>query len=322
MTSPSGRVVVVTPNPALDVTYRVDRQLVGQTVRVRSVLHRAGGKGLNVARVLHTLGFAVHTVQPLGGDAGRWIAAELDRSGIGCTAVGIEGTTRSTVTVVDDVAHPTVLAEPGPELSAQDASRVVAAAVGACAPGDVLVVSGSLPRGAADLGALVAAGRAAGARVLVDVSGPALLDAARAGADLLKPNAEEAREATGAPDLDGAVDRLLALGAGRVVVSDGAAGLVSTGPAGRVRQSAVPGVTGNPTGAGDAATAGLAAGWVAGTDPATALRWAALLGAAAVLRPGAGEIDPADLPELSARLDDLHDDPSTRTETPCLPRPC
>lgn len=63
--------------------------------------------------MLHTLGVGVHTVQPLGGDAGRWIAAELHRCGIGCTAVEIDGATRSTVTVVDDVAHPTVLAEPG-----------------------------------------------------------------------------------------------------------------------------------------------------------------------------------------------------------------
>jgi fructose-1-phosphate kinase PfkB-like protein len=167
----------------------------------------------------------------------------------------------------------------------------------------------------------VSAGRAAGAHVVVDTGGTALLDAARAGADTLAPNAAEARSATGTPTVDTAVAALLDLGAGRVVVSDGAAGLLATrrSPAGTVRQPAVPHVTGNPTGAGDAATAGLAAAVLAGADDATALRWAAVLGAAAVLRPGAGEVDPADLPVLDARLDtrlDTRTGRTPRTEPP------
>ncbi|MER6668710.1 1-phosphofructokinase, partial [Amycolatopsis japonica] len=43
-------IVTVTPNTALDVTYTVDGLRAGDVHRVREVRHRAGGKGVNVAR--------------------------------------------------------------------------------------------------------------------------------------------------------------------------------------------------------------------------------------------------------------------------------
>ena len=302
------RVTVVTPNPAVDITYRVPRQRIGETVRVQDVLRRAGGKGLNVARVLRTLGVDVVAVHPLGGAAGQWITRELAAEGIPAHAVELADETRSTVTVVDDVEHPTVLAEAGPHVPPRAWAQLNERVARSCEDGDVLVVSGSLPPRTtpAHVTDLIGAGRRAGARVIVDVSGAGLLAAAAAGADLLKPNAEEALAATGAADLPAAVAQLLRAGARGVVVSRGSAGLIAVGPDGQqVHQDAVPGVSGNPTGAGDAATAGIAAAWARGAPLPVALRWASLLGAAAVLRPSAGEVDPDDLAVLAARLPDL-----------------
>lgn len=304
------RVTVVTPNPALDLTYLVDRQRIGETVRVRTVLQRPGGKGLNVARVLSILGIDVVAVQPLGGASGHWIERELADAGIATDTVVQTASTRSTVTVVDDVEQPTVLTEPGPPLDEDTWAQIHTRIVRNCGDGDVLVVSGSLPAGTAPgrVADMVAAGRSAGARVLVDVSGPGLLAAAGAGADLLKPNAAEAREATGAPDLDEALTALLALGARAVAVSRGHEGLTGADADGTHRtQPAVPGIEGNPTGAGDAATAGIVAAWAAGAPAEVALRWAALLGAAAVLRPSAGDIDLTDLAVLATRIPALPD---------------
>ena len=298
-------VVVLTPNPAVDVTYAVDRQVVGETVRVGSVQRLPGGKGLNVVRVLRALGHAPVAVQPLGGDAGAWIAARLAAEGVAAVAVPVRAETRTTVAVVDGVAHPTLYAEPGPEVPDEAWTRLAAAVADACEPGGLLVVAGSFPPGSAPVhvAALVAAAHRAGARVLVDTSGPLLLAAADAGADLVKPNAAEATAATGHPDLDDAVAALRDRGAGAVVVSRGADGLVAVGPDGaRLTQPAVPGVAGNPTGAGDAATAGMVAALLAGGSLAEALRWAAVLGAAAVLRPTAGDVRPADLAPLAGRL--------------------
>ncbi|NAZ75226.1 hexose kinase [Kineococcus sp. T13] len=296
---------VLTPNPAIDITYRVSRQRIGSTVRVLEVLRRAGGKGINVARVLRSLGIEVAAVQPLGGAAGEWIHTRLLAEGISAHSIPITEQTRSTVTVVDDVEHPTVLAEPGPHVPEEAWARLCERVRLTCHDGGILVISGSLPPGAAParISDLIAAGRGAGARVIVDVSGPALLAAAAAGADLLKPNAEEALQATGAQQVDAAIAQLLHAGARSIVLSQGRGGLLAVDSHGRrLHQGAVPDVTGNPTGAGDAATAGIAVAWARGAALPVALHWASLLGAAAVLRPSAGEIDLADLSSLAERL--------------------
>jgi len=194
------RLIVVTPNPAVDVTYHVPVFGLGSTVRVCEVSRRPGGKGLNVVRVLRTLGETAVAVLPLGGSAGQWVSSMMDAEQLASEVVTVAGETRSTVTIVDPVGHPTVFSEPGPELSRDEGERLIEAAVRHCEPGGVLVVSGSLPRGTGPewLGRLIVAVRGAGARVLVDTSGAALLAAAGAGADLLKPNAGEAVEAVSA----------------------------------------------------------------------------------------------------------------------------
>ncbi|MEJ5946699.1 hexose kinase [Pseudokineococcus basanitobsidens] len=295
----------MTPNPAVDVTYRVARQVVGETVRVQEVRRRAGGKGVNVARVLRLLAEDVVAVHPLGGAAGAWVAAQLAQDGLPAESVDVAGETRTTVAVADGASHPTLYAEPGPVLGEDDWERLVDAAARSCAPDAVLVVAGSTPPGVAPdaVADLVRAGRRAGALVVVDTSGPGLVAAARAGADVLRPNAAEAVAAVGADDLRGALDALLGLGAGRLVVSRGSEGLVAVDRAGgRWQQAAVPDVEGDPTGAGDAATAGYVAALAAGAGTPEALLRAALCGAAAVLQPVAGALDLDDLPVLERRL--------------------
>lgn len=288
-------IVVVTPNPAVDVTYRVDEQRIGRTQRVRSVERRPGGKGLNVARVLTAEGAPTHSVLPLGGAAGSWVAEQVEALGLPMTAVPVDGETRTTVTVVDDHAHPTMFGEPGPATTLatwQDLGGVLRRMT---EDADTLVVSGSLPVGA-DPGAVapwIAHAVAAGLLVVADLAGPALLAAAAAGASVCKPNRDELAEATGHRDeRDGAL-ALLDRGAGLVVVSRGHRGIAAHSRTGVVEVPAVPDVTGNPTGAGDAATAGLVLALRDGADLPLALRTAAAFGAAAVLRPVAGEVDRA-----------------------------
>ena len=287
------RVVVVTPNPAIDVTYAVADQTPGESHRVAAVERRPGGKGINVARALLALGHEPVNVLPLGGGSGDWISAELAGLGLDASVTRIAGLTRTCVAVTDPHGHPTVYNEPGPSVSRAEWDTLLADTAHQLRTASMLVVSGSLPAGtdATVIGQLVAVATAADVPVLLDVSGASLLAAARAGADILKPNAHELLEATGASDLDGAIRAVRSLGARLVVVSRGTDGLVATDDAGSYAAPAVAGVSGNPTGAGDAATAGLAAALLDGLPVSDALAWAAALGAAAVLRPVAGEVD-------------------------------
>ncbi|PKI91271.1 hypothetical protein CW368_07425 [Actinomycetales bacterium SN12] len=173
----------------------------------------------------------------------------------------------------------------------------------------VLVISGSFPPDTPDdvLPSLIALGRDAGATVIVDTSGPALLAAADAGASVLKPNEHELRDATGLDDpVDGARE-LIRRGAELVLLSLGADGMLAVTPTAsgdvhvlHARLGEV--LAGNPTGAGDAAVAACAVLMDAGThDPEQILRRATAWSAAAVLMPLAGEIHPS-WPELESAL--------------------
>jgi tagatose 6-phosphate kinase len=300
------RFIAVTPNPAIDVTYSVTQQVIGETVRVRHKRQVPGGKGINVARVLAQLGCNVTALQPLGGDPGRWIAASLREMNINAVNPPIQGTTRTTVTVVDDLAHPTLYSEPGPVVTTTEWSTITGTLLDVLRPDDWVIVAGSFPPGLTSdhLSSLVRAIHTAGARVLVDTSGPMLLAAAEAGADYIKANRAEVTEATSTDDLGEATRRLIAEGSS-TVISLGADGAIHAAPGSSpVTQEAVPGVSGNPTGAGDASTAGFIAALAQGHDIRSAMGWAAVCGAAAVRSPIAGSIDIHDLDILPARLPD------------------
>jgi 1-phosphofructokinase family hexose kinase len=288
----------VTPNPALDVTYRVTALEVHATNRVSEVTERPGGKGVNVARVLAQRGADVAVYGFLGGRTGARLAellAEL-APGIAQRWTEVAGETRRTVAVVD-ASDTTMFNEAGAPVADDDWDRLVADVAARCRPGDVVTVSGSLPAGSApeQLARLVTAARRAGAVVVADTSGPALIAAARAGADVLKPNLHELLDATGERSVPVAVAALRASGAGAVVVSRGEEGLL-LGLEGRTVQARLGRVLqGNPTGAGDALVAALASALAAPGGPSArlvgALPHAVAWSAAAVLSPVAGEVD-------------------------------
>ncbi|MBS1906554.1 MAG: 1-phosphofructokinase family hexose kinase [Actinobacteria bacterium] len=168
----------------------------------------------------------------------------------------------------------------------------------------VLVLSGSLPPGApADLlPSLVRIGRDAGAIVIADTSGPALLAAADAGATVLKPNAAELVEATGIADPLAGACELLRRGVSLVLLSRGADGMLAVTSDEVVRARLATPLAGNPTGAGDAAVAACAVLLAQGEkDPTALLRRATAWSAAAVLMPLAGDIHRS-WPDLESAL--------------------
>jgi tagatose 6-phosphate kinase len=274
-------IVTVTPNIALDITYEVGELRPGETHRVRSAHARAGGKGVNVARILKALGHEVLVLGLVGGATGRAVRAELDSAGLAHDLVPVAGETRRTVSVVAG-GEATLFNEAGPQISA----REWAALEERIPDADVLVVSGSLPPGL-DAGALVRlASRPV--PVIVDAPGEALRRAAPY-AWAVKPNAAELAAATGTDD---PVAGARMLGAPTVVVSLGRDGLLAVRAGSGVHRVPPPEVvSGNPAGAGDAVVAALAAG--VGSPWPELLREAAALSVAAVLAPVAGSYDPA-----------------------------
>ncbi|WP_052441128.1 1-phosphofructokinase family hexose kinase [Streptacidiphilus anmyonensis] len=202
-------IVTVTLNAALDVTYVVAGGVrPGATHRVRSVAARAGGKGVNTARVLAALGEPVLALGLAGGASGAELREELDAAGVPHRFTPIAGTTRRTVAVVDATddgaatGGVTGFWEPGPQVSAAEWTRFLADFRAALPAARAVVLSGSLPPGVPGdaYAELVLLAADAGVPTLLDADAAALREALRAQPTLVKPNAEEALRALGRED--------------------------------------------------------------------------------------------------------------------------
>ena len=298
-------ILTVTPNPAIDLTYRVDALEVGETHRVAAPAVRAGGKGLNVARVVAQTGGAAFALTTAGGAPGLRLADDLEAAGLPSELVPVSAPTRSSVAIVDEGSGTTtIFNETGGALEASEWTALREAVERLAVPATVVVGSGSLPPGAPDAfyADLVEVARRRGVPSVIDATGLPLLAAAEAGADVLKPNRRELAETVRTDDpVDGA-RALLAAGAKLVLVSLGADGMLAVS-AGAVASARLPQpLSGNATGAGDAAVAAVATALASGiTDPAALVRRATAWSAAAVVAPLAGELAP-DYPEYEARL--------------------
>ena len=303
-------ILTVTLNAALDVTYHVPALVPGATHRTGPATERAGGKGVNVARALHALGHDVLVTGFAGGDTGRAIRADLAAAGIREAFAEPSVPARRTVTVVsEEDGLATGFYEPGPRLSIEDWTWFTGRFHDLASRAAVVVLSGSLPPGLPDHAYAQLIG-ACPAPAILDTSGPPLLEGAAAGPHVVKPNAEELA-VTGEPDPLAAAHRLRAHGADAVVASRGADGLVAVTGKGCWRAAVPEPVRGNPTGAGDACVAALAAGLAAGTPWPDLLADAVALSAAAVARPLAGDVDLDTYRRLAPRVsvEELDADP-------------
>lgn len=304
-------ILTLTLNPAVDMTITIDAVHLGETHRVDTARFRAGGKGLNVARVAHAQGETVLALAPSGGGSGAELNTELAASGIPHLLVPVSAPTRRSYAIVDRSSGvPTVFNEHGSNHSPAEWDALEAAVAAELPRASVLVISGSLPPGtpSAFIPRLIALAHAAGVPSIADTSGPALLAAADAGATVLKPNRDELLAATGESDPLAAARGLLARGACLVLLSLGEEGMVAVGglnsaDSGTLLQARLgETLRGNATGAGDAAVAAVACSIERGiTDVTSILRLATAWSAAAVLMPLAGDIH-ASWPELAARI--------------------
>jgi tagatose 6-phosphate kinase len=303
-------IVIVCANPALDITYAVPSLRHGGSHRVRQVREQAGGKGINVARVLKQIGTDSVVVGFAGGPIGEAVHADLDTAKISHKLTPIKAHTRRSIAVVD-ADDATVFNEPGPVVTPSEWQSLTEQFAAHVAGASVVVLAGSLPRGVAEdaYAHLVHTAHDAGAPVIVDADGHALRHAIAAGPYLVKPNVAEAAELfdgalESTEDVLAAADALRARGASAVIISRGSRGLVAVTEDGSAfsahsRQT----VCGNPTGAGDALTAAIARGVAHSHDWTARLNEAIALAAACVAVDAAGHFDEATRDEIKQTVE-------------------
>ena len=274
-------------SPALDVTYVVDAFRVGEIHRPSSLLHTAGGKALNVARVIERLGSPVSAIAVLGGHAGRRVRDLLT---VPVEVIEADVETRTCVTVASDGAL-TELYEPPSPVDDATWARLAAATLAAAAAGDWVAISGSQPDGLGpDLAALAVQLGERGVQVAVDTHGAALAALVEAGPALVKVNRGEAAALLGGrPEAASLALRLSVITGGIAVVTDGEHGSHAVAGEVAVRVAADPVRGAFPVGSGDAYLGGLLHGLAGGVSLPQALRFAAACASANAAIPRAGE---------------------------------
>ena len=184
-------IVTVTLNPTLRVEYDAERVVPGEVNRVRRVGYRTGGRGLAVARYLHTFGHDVVAAGLAGGAAGELIKAELARAGVATQFTHIAAESRRLVAISDGSAGQlTSFAEPAPYITTEELGRLAADYLAMLDGATAVVLCGSLPDGMPEeiYGSFVSYAAAAGVPVILDAGGTALRLAALRGPALVLPD--------------------------------------------------------------------------------------------------------------------------------------
>lgn len=297
-----GPILCITTNPAIDITYTIEALRPGASHRVPTGLARAGGKGVNVARVLHQQLEDTTVIAPIGGPVQVLFVHDLDRAGIRHRLLEVAAPTRRTTAIVTP-GGTTNLNETGEAVDQQGWEQLLEIVRAEARGARAIVSSGSLPpeTPAHLCASVVGIAAAAGTPVIVDVGGEQLCSAVAAGATAVKPNRHELFDTMGGADALDAARRLAALGTGTVFASLDVEGMLAVLPDGRAWHARIHQVLeGNPTGAGDAAVAALAQAISEGATLEEQLARATAWSAAAVLSAQAGTI--ADPRELARRI--------------------
>lgn len=293
-------ILVLSLNSAVDKTYFLPSFQPGRLHRPVKELALPGGKGINVARVLKAAGEPVRVVGCVAGAAGRFIREGVAREGIQADWIEVSGESRTCLAVVSSGGgSPTEINESGPVFKPSDVAKVRRKVLQLLPRTEVLVCSGSLPRGVpVDFYAgLIKEARKQGVATALDTSGPALLAGLRAGPQLAKPNESEIETVAGPKNGHtprALLEKLTRYGVTVAAVTLGDKGLIAT-EGGRYWNVRPPRLdTVSAIGCGDTLLAGLVLGWREGWTTERALKEAVAMAAANALSAGAGVFKDSD----------------------------
>ncbi len=307
-------IITVTLNAAIDKSLAVPNFRLGRRHRTVEQRTMAGGKGVNIARTLKSLGQPVIATGFAGGATGTHIVEQLTEESILNDFVRIREESRTNTSVLDPTTGAqTEINERGPSVTAREVElfrdKLLYLARGAA----IVVFAGSLPRGVEpDLYAsLLGDLERSDVTTVVDTDGEPLRQAVRAEPDLVSPNVLEAEELVGhefaaEEERTLAMAEIAALGPREVIMTlpDGALAQVLHDGHPRLKRARIE--LREPIakrGSGDAFLAGYLAARYEGRPPDHCLRFGVACGAESTGRFGAGLIDPREARRLMGDVD-------------------
>jgi 1-phosphofructokinase family hexose kinase len=295
-------IITVTLNAAIDKSLAVPNFRLGRRHRTVEQRTMAGGKGVNIARTLKSLGQPVIATGFAGGATGTRIVEQLTEESILNDFVRIREESRTNTSVLDPTTgEQTEINERGPSVSEHELElfrdKLLYLARGAA----IVVFAGSLPRGVEPdvYASLIHDLERSEVTTVVDTDGEPLRHAVRAEPDLVSPNVLEAEELVG-HEFSSEEERSLAMGE---IAELGPKEVIMTLPDGCLAQVLLDGQAQlkraqieqrepiAKRGSGDALLAGYLAARYEGRPQDQCLRFGVACGAESTGRFGAGSID-------------------------------
>lgn len=225
-------ITTVTLNTSVDKAYHIAGEIVpGSVTRLKDSFNSAGGKGLNVARIVELCGEKAMVTGFVGGHNGLYIEDLLKQAGMPHTFIHTGVETRSCINIIDDAHRSTEFLEKGEAVPVGNQKKFLTLFDKLLKESEVAVLSGSVPEGIDKnyYAELIHRAKAQGVPVILDTSGPLLAQGLMACPTLIKPNSDELSQLFGKPvknkgDRIAAAKTLYKKGIPNVVISLGAEG--------------------------------------------------------------------------------------------------
>lgn len=279
-------IYTVTLNPALDYVVQVEDFVLGGINRTNQEQVYPGGKGINVSVVLNELGYDSVALGFIAGFTGHQLIRELQNKGVRNDFISVErGMTRINVKVKG--REETEINGMGPQVPAI-AVQVLQIQMERLKPGDVLVLSGSIPKTIPEniYEKLMERVAERNVFVVVDTSGEALTNTLRYKPFLIKPNHHELGQLFNVEINDKETakvyaEKLQQMGARNVLVSMAEKGALLLDETGSIYSCDAPkDVVKNSVGAGDSMVAGFVAAFLETKDYERAFQMGVAAGSA------------------------------------------
>lgn len=286
-------IYTVTLNPALDRTIVVEKLVEDDTTRILSETLYAGGKGIDVSRVIRELGGQSVALGLVGGYDGLNLEGLLINAGVMTDFTRISGETRTNIILKqENTGSQFMISAAGPQVSPTEIGQLYQHVLQLQSM-DYLVLSGSLPRGVTPnvYGQLILAGRKKESFVVLDADGTALKESINYQPTFIKPNQFELSRLVGR-DLVREKDILIAceevhnLGIQYILVSRGKEGLILSTDDQKIKAVAPPVQVDSAVGAGDSVVAGFVLAHSQGKELTECVRLACAAGTATAKTPG------------------------------------
>ncbi|WP_409254134.1 1-phosphofructokinase [Bacillus sp. SCS-153A] len=283
-------IYTLTLNPSIDYFVTVEELALGETNRMEQETKAPGGKGINVSRVLTSLGVQNKALGFIGGFTGQYIVDELKKENIDTDFITVDGDTRINIKLRGE--QETEINGNGPDISTEALSQLTEQ-LNVLEEGDIVVLAGSLPPSmpANFYEQIVKQVENKGVKVVVDTTKEKLLNILKYKPFLIKPNHHELGELfdVSIQTKEDAIpfgNKLAAMGAQHVIVSMGGSGTLYFTGQGAYFAQVPPGELVNSVGAGDSVVAGFISAYEQTGDALESFKYGAAAGSATAYSAG------------------------------------